>query len=73
MAILARFRQDYTVNLPIFFKLNICIKLKNGEILSEDRWEIGWMKEERKNRNTNGWGIEIKMLLLYCKQESESP
>jgi hypothetical protein len=30
-----------------------------------DRLDERDMEEEGKNRNTNGWGIEIKMLLLY--------
>jgi hypothetical protein len=30
-----------------------------------DRLDETDMEEEGKNRNTNGWGIEIKMLLLY--------
>jgi hypothetical protein len=30
-----------------------------------DRLDERDMEEEGNNRNTNGWGIEIKMLLLY--------
>jgi hypothetical protein len=36
-------------------------RMEFGEILNEDGREIRWMKEEGKNRNRKGWGIEIKM------------
>jgi hypothetical protein len=39
---------------------------ERGEILSEDGREIGWMKEEGKDRG-EGWGIERKNVMLTLK------